>query len=251
MTVGVGGTIPDGPAPYFDRTVIARSFQIGDPQFSYIFGFAAGSIVGAANGFATARGALEETAREEGAADGAARGLARGLAIGAAAGFSDGYDEGSEDGAAAVFPIGISAGAASVSTTSETTPPAIGTVSPDAGEVPGSPGAFPEIYADARDVPIVVPVADAASVVKFVAVAVLYFDTPTWHVVYLGDPAIVGAAGFRPGYQLHSAVTGTGAAGVGWTLSIRNDGGWPGLPDSITSVELDILAVDAKGNVLA
>lgn len=137
-------------------------------------------------------------------------------------------------------------------------PPVIGTVSPDANEAPGDPGAFPALYVDARDVPIVIPVVDADSAIVFVVLSVLFGDQAWWDVygkrwetIYSGRPLEDGDAAFRDGYAAFSAVTGSGAAGVGFSFSVRQDAGWTARNGLSMPVDIAIQAVDGKGNVLA
>lgn len=182
--------------------------------------------------------------------DGRTRGLADGVALGYPRGFDDGEAVGLEEGASSGFPIGVQAGVATVPP-SETTPPTVGTVTPDVSEAPGSPGAFPDTYDAAKIVPITIPVVDASSDVAFVVLSVSYSSRPTWETIYAGRPLTDGVAGYFSGYAAASSISGTGAAGVGFTFSVRNDSGWPSRADLPSSITIDIKAVDARGNVLA
>jgi hypothetical protein len=135
---------------------------------------------------------------------------------------------------------------------SETQPPVIGTVSPDANEVPGSPGAFPSSFVAAKDTPIVIPVYDAENAVAFVTLIVHYGDPELvkGETIYAGRPGVDGVDGYKPGYAAHSTISGNGDPGVGYTFTLRNDAGWPGQPTLSSQINIDTKAVDNKGNVL-
>lgn len=139
----------------------------------------------------------------------------------------------------------------------EAVPPVLTTISPDTNDTPGNPGAFPALYSAAKIVPIVISVIDAASTVAFVVISVRGLLTPddanavTPGLCYAGRPAIDGVGGYRPGFRAASIVTGTGDPGVGFTFSLRADAGWPAQAGLPTTIEINAMAVDGKGNVLA
>ncbi len=124
------------------------------------------------------------------------------------------------------------------------------TISPDANEDPGSPGAFPAAYTTAKDTPIVYDVIDAASAIVFVTISCKFSDRTHEEMVYSGRPSIDGNTGFLAPFRALSSVTGSGAAGVGHRFTLRHENGWPGQADRITLVKLRVKAVDLKGNVL-
>lgn len=132
---------------------------------------------------------------------------------------------------------------------SETTPPVVTSVSPDTNDAPGNPGAFNRDYTIAKDTPIVVTVVDASSAVAFVSISVKFSDRNYTEEIYAGQ----GGAGWDALFVTGSAVTGSGAAGVGYTFSIRRNGGWPPGPNpdgTPLTASLRVRGIDAKGNVI-
>lgn len=97
-------------------------------------------------------------------------------------------------------------------------------------------------YDVAKDGAVLIPVVDVTSRVAMIAVAVRFSSMATAETVYIGGGA---ASGFMPGYG-RSSIAGTGAAGDGYTLTIRRDTSWPRGANAIFTVR----AVDGKGNVL-
>lgn len=163
-----------------------------------------------------------------------------------------------DDAASSGFSVGVSiGGGGSGSGGSDSDEPDLTVISPDPGEPPGDPGAFPASYAAARDTPIAITVADAASDVAFVVISVRFTDPAVASgltnpaTVYAGRPPTDGVAGYQQGYSLASTVTGTGAVGVGIRFDVRNDTGWPGQPHANSEIRFDVKAVDSQGNVLA
>jgi len=97
-------------------------------------------------------------------------------------------------------------------------------------------------YQVAKDQSITVGVVDAASGIAYVKVGAKLTDRVPEELVYSGTG---GPAGFLPPYARYSSISGSGAAGVGYSLTVRRDDGWP----KATSVAIRVVAVDAKGNV--
>lgn len=129
--------------------------------------------------------------------------------------------------------------------------PPVGTpVSPDVNETPGSSGAFSDAYATAKDTAIVYTVVDVQSAIAFVSISVKFSDRTHTEEVYSGRPILDGLAGFVTPYVTFSGLSGSGAAGVGVTFSIRRDDGWPAQTANVTTLELRIRAIDALGNLL-
>lgn len=134
---------------------------------------------------------------------------------------------------------------------SDAVPPVDTPVSPTPNTTPGTGGAFPAVYATAKDTPIVETVIDAASAIAFVSISVKFSDRQATEVVYHGKPSVDGVNGFLIPYRAFSTVTGSGAASIGHTFSIRRDDGWPSQQTSVTLVQLNVKAVDVFGNVLS
>ncbi len=237
MTVVAGLQCFDHTLLYFGAQPVVPVIQGLLLRVDYASGFVAGNAAGFVTGTALGRG--------------------HGMAI--AESYAEQIvEEALDRGAALGFPIAFRTGVAAAPV-GETVPPIIGTVSPTANTTPGTAGAFPATWSAAKDVPIAIPVIDAASAVVFVVLSVHYGDlVPApgspfgiWETVYAGRPAIDGVAGYRDGYAAHSTVTGSGAPGVGFTFSARRDDGWPQRSGLALPVSIDTKAVDGKGNVLA
>lgn len=228
--VTINGSSMAAPADFlFGRMIMSRGFSLSDYGTAYRSGYT----------------------------DGGVDGIGRGLAVADSRAQQD-IEEAYEEGAAAGFPAAFNAGTASAPGP-ETTPPTLGTSTPTPGSTPGTAGAFPATWNDAKDVAITIPVIDAESVVGFVSLSVHYGDLVpppgeafgVWETVYAGRPVIDGNAGFREGYSESSAVTGSGAPGVGFTFNVRRDGSWPQRNGLALPITIDTKAVDTKGNVLA
>jgi hypothetical protein len=132
----------------------------------------------------------------------------------------------------------------------DVTPPTMGVTSPTVNTAPGVGAGFSAAYTTAKDTPIVLTVVDAASAIRLVTMVVQYEGRTTWEAIYIGRPGIDFGLGFLDGYKLNSTVTGSGAPGVGYTFTLRNDTGWPGRPEVVSTIRIDTKAVDAGGNVL-
>lgn len=129
--------------------------------------------------------------------------------------------------------------------------PILTPVSPTPNTTPGTGGAFPATYTTAKDTPIVESVVDASSAIAFVSITVKFSDRTVTESVYEGKPSVDGNAGFVIPYRAFSSVSGSGAAGVGHSFSLRRDDGWPGTANAVTLVGIRVKAVDASGNVVS
>lgn len=98
-------------------------------------------------------------------------------------------------------------------------------------------------YGTAKGAPVVIPVSDSGTAIVMVVVTVRFAGAAHAELIYVGTGALLG---YAQGYTASSAITGNGVAGVGLTLTIRRDEGWP-RGAAIFSVH----AVDAAGNYLA
>lgn len=112
------------------------------------------------------------------------------------------------------------------------------TVPPTANVTP--PGSVD--YAIAKDSPVVIVVQDASSAVGLVSISVKFANSDKSEFIYGGNGNVTG---FAQGYQT-STISGSGAAGVGYTFNVRRDGSWP----KGTNASFKVIATDALGNIL-
>lgn len=142
------------------------------------------------------------------------------------------YNDGVNIGASNYNTAGHTFNIAMGSSSGETTPPIATGTAPTSKD-----------YTIVKDQPFVVTVTDAASAVGLVSISVKFGSAQHEQQIYSGKGSV---SGFMPGYQTRSTVSGSGAAGVGFTFQCFRDGSWPkGTPAVFT-----VRATDALGNVL-
>lgn len=165
----------------------------------------------------------------------------KGYSIGRQQGRATGYDEGFEEGAASGRLTALAAGRVTAPTAAaDIVPPVIAAVSPTPNTTPGTIGAFPNNYAIAKDVEVVLDVTDLVPGLQFVAVHALFLDGTT-EPVYLGSSFVSGYV--SNSYQ--ETITN------GKRLHIRRDASWPGAPKASTNLAVGLMinAIDKAGNV--
>lgn len=151
----------------------------------------------------------------------------------------DAYEDGSGEGFRRGFVAGI---ATSGGGSSETTPPAVGIVSPTPGAAPGAVGGFSGDFAIASATAIVLTMSDASGIGAQVVYA-RFRNYPK-----LGEIAeVVYAMGnFVGNYvKLSSQAFATGTL----TLTCRRDNGWPVGTGVAGDITFTAIAVDVHGNV--